>query len=134
MSGRQLFGQPEDLIMTAANETVTTHFGRIGRRQRDRDGVGVHVQTHVEGRAPTARDDALNPRIGLWIGRFEELSLLRLDRVRVAEYVGFHGVCFPFYGCMNLGSQHWGSAPHSRCNRRSRRADTCLAVMQSHSV
>ena len=29
--------------------------------------------------------------------RFDELSLLRLDRVMGAEYVGFHGVCFPFH-------------------------------------
>lgn len=31
------------------------------------------------------------------VRRFDELRLLRLDRVMGAEYVGFHGVCFPFH-------------------------------------
>jgi hypothetical protein len=34
--------------------------------------------------------------------RPEELGLLRLDSVGVAEYVGFHGVCFPFDGWFEL--------------------------------
>ena len=32
----------------------------------------------------------------------QELSLLRLDRIRVAQYVDFHGVCFPFDGLFEL--------------------------------
>jgi hypothetical protein len=65
----------------------------------------MHVQAHVKGRAATGRDHALDPRLGLWLGRCDEAVPLRLDSLGVAEYVGFHGVCFPFYELFELGPE-----------------------------
>ena len=92
--------------MRATDETVTAHLGGIRRRQRNSDGIVVHVQACEQSPGlRTLRRNVSQGGGGLevrWllrldrVGRFDELRLLRLDRVVGSKYVGFHGICFPF--------------------------------------
>jgi hypothetical protein len=94
-------------------------FGGVGRRQAHGDRIGMHIQPHVKGRAATGADHALDPRLGLWLGRCDEAVPLRLDSLGVAEYVGLHGVCFPFIQLFELGFTTLGLGTPARAGAQS---------------
>jgi hypothetical protein len=80
MGGLEFLGQAEHVVVRAADQPVTAHLGRVARGQRDGDGIGVHIQADMEGRALAGGDDALDQRHGRRLGRNDALGLLRLDR------------------------------------------------------
>ena len=75
--------------MRAADDSVASHFGGIGRRQTHGDGIVMHVQANEEGRA------GLRGRLRLALARqrggagvergLGAQRILRLDNVGVTE-------------------------------------------------
>jgi hypothetical protein len=58
MNGRKFFGQLEDLIVAAADESVPTHFGGIRGHERHGDGIVVDIQAeeqHARGSRSSLR-------------------------------------------------------------------------------
>jgi hypothetical protein len=50
MDGLQLFGQPQHVVVSAADQSVTLHLWGIRRCQAHGDGVSVDIQADVERR------------------------------------------------------------------------------------
>ena len=48
MGRRHFFGQLQDVLVFAADDAVTPHFGGIRGREAYRDGVVVHVQSNEQ--------------------------------------------------------------------------------------
>jgi len=97
--------------MPAADQAVAAHLDGIRRGEGNSDGVSMHVQTDVEGRAARDAAAALDDLFGLGIGHFDELRFLRLDRIEGTEYVGLHGVCFLCYEWCELRFTTLGLGP-----------------------
>ena len=45
MGRLKFMGEFKHVVMLAADDPVTAHFGRIGRREAHRNGVVMHVQS-----------------------------------------------------------------------------------------
>lgn len=48
MGGAEFSGQPEHVVVRAANDPVTAHLGTARRREAHGDGGGVHVQADIK--------------------------------------------------------------------------------------
>jgi hypothetical protein len=48
LSGLEFLGEPQHVVVRAANHAVAAHLGRVGGREADGDGRGVHIQADKE--------------------------------------------------------------------------------------
>jgi hypothetical protein len=145
MGLRQFFGQLQHVVMLPADDPVTSHFRRIGRREAHRNGVVVHVQADEQDRAfgdctsgRPSRAAVVTGAAGFGRGKridFCGSTGLQLRSMYVFMVSVFLSMFQLFMGSIGVPQLQCGSAPFTRCNPRlPRRADTLFAFITSHTV
>src|SRR5688572_29911708 len=98
MSGRESLDELEHVVVRATDEAVTAHLRGVTRRQGNGNGIVVHVQADEQdsGRweGGGLSEDLCGTRRSGGLGPWRCLCI---DRREGPEYVGLHGICFPFY-------------------------------------